>query len=179
MPQGRQRESNDVSTLIFTDCLNFKDTEVNYYRKIHRTLFLTSQICVGLNSYSVVVTILHHLVHIFGLSLFIQNLKVYLKSTLKTKFQMQNFSRTNYVRFPVLPWIFRFSGFSLNRHLSTFKMMPYDDPICPSCFPDVRVRFFDQNPVFQKLHFWSLHDWRNFLVKNFYRAKIVRDPVFP
>ena len=31
MPQGRQRESNDVSTLIFTDCLNFKDTEVNNY----------------------------------------------------------------------------------------------------------------------------------------------------
>ena len=138
-----------------------------------RLRFLTSQIyiCEGLNSYSVVVTNLSHLFHIFGMALYFENIKVHLKSTLKQKIPDTNFfpDKCGPVSGFAIKWLlfrifhnpsFRFAQFD---HFSRFLL---------SVTFTVRSRTsrsgnFCRNPVFQKPHFWSLHMLRIFLVKNF------------
>ena len=83
-------------------------------------------------------------------------------------FEFENFSgkkfpRTNFVRFPVLSQIVQIPEFSLIHDLGMIKMKIYDDPPCPQCFPDFRIRFFWPKSGFLKTSFLKSIADENFL----------------
>ena len=93
-----------------------------------------------------VVTNLHHLAHIFGLTLsIIKNIKVFLKSTLKKKISDTNFFPDTFC--PVSGFAIRLQ-FSSTHHSGTLKSMHFHDPPCQWCLPDARFRF-SKNLIFK------------------------------
>ena len=121
-----------------------------------------------LNSYSVV-TILSHLFHNFGYTLYFENIKVLLKCTLKNGIPGEKNFPDRFC--PV-------SGFLLKYLVScifikiSFRYTQFMDFLWSHMFPDVRIRFFGQKSGFLKTSFLKSVWLKKLFVKKIFPDKI-------